>query len=100
MGVEAQGRVKDLTTDLKENPGATIDGRIVGVGQENETNRGIVILQAGPEDDSFRFVVPIQVAEQAIIKNYKDGSFARELLKYDIGLENPVDFEGDKLYQD
>ena len=100
MGVEAQGKVKNLTTDLKENPGATIDGRIVGVGQENETNRGIVILQAGPEDDSFRFVVPIQVAEQAIIKNYKDGSFARELLKYDIGLENPVDFEGDKLYQD
>jgi hypothetical protein len=99
MGVEAQGRVKDLTTDLKENPGATIDGRIVGVGQD-DTNRGVVILQAGPEDDSFRFVVPIQVAEQAIIKNYKDGSFARELLKYDIGLENPVDFEGDKLYQD
>ena len=99
MGVEAQGRVKDLTTDLKENSGATIDGRIVGVGQENETNRGIVILQAGPEDDSFRFVVPIQVAEQAIIKNYKDGSFARELLKYDANLQNPGSFDGDKLFE-
>ena len=98
MGVEAKGRVKDLTTDLKENPGATIDGRIVGVGQD-DTNRGVVILQAGPEDDSFRFVVPIQVAEQAIVKNYKDGSFARELLKYDISLQNPGGGEGDKLFE-
>tara|TARA_R100001443_G_scaffold20648_1_gene32840 strand:- start:9732 stop:11159 length:1428 start_codon:yes stop_codon:yes gene_type:complete len=99
MGVESKGRVKDATADLKENPEATIDGRIVGVGQD-ENNRGIVILQSGPEDDSFRFVVPIQVAEQAIVKNYKDGSFARELLKYDIGLQNPGIGEGDILFQD
>lgn len=89
MGVDAQAKIKDVVTDLKENPNASFDGRIVGVGQEGGTNRGVVILQAGPEDNSFNFVVPIKVAEQAIIDNYDAGSFARELLKYDIGLQNP-----------
>ena len=89
MGVDAQAKIQDVVTDLKENPNASFDGRIVGVGQENETNRGVVILQAGAEDDSFRFTVPIKVAEQAIIDNYDPGSFARELLKYDANLQIP-----------
>tara|TARA_R100000654_G_scaffold68262_1_gene97105 strand:- start:7916 stop:9361 length:1446 start_codon:yes stop_codon:yes gene_type:complete len=96
MGVDARAKIQDVVTDLKQNPNASFDGRIVGVGQEVGTNKGIAILQAGAEDDSFRFTVPIKVAEQVIIDNYDPGSFARELLKYDANLQIPKTGELDE----